>query len=417
MGYTLAEKIIRKNTGKDVHAGELVTVRPACRMVIDSYTSFVYKKYHEMGFKEVYDPDSVVYISDHFIPCCTEVDVSLQDYAEKFITENGIKHFHSSEGICHQLMPQLHYAMPGEIVFVTDSHTTTYGGVTCFSTGVGYTEMGALLGTGELWIKIPESIRIEIDGPIPEGVMSKDVILQVMGDIRADGGTYKSLEFCGSGVSAMSIDARLTIANMAVECGAKVCLFPADEKTAAYTGKPLEEIDWLYGDEDASYARKLYYKGADLVPNAACPWYVDNVHPVTEVEGTPVDQVFIGSCTNGRLEDIAMAARILKGKKIAPFMKLYVTPASRTIFEEAMHRGYITDLIEAGATVLQTGCTVCLGTTCGILSAGQTMLGTHNRNFLGRFGSKNARVYLGSPATAAATALTGVITDPRKLLA
>lgn len=417
MGFTLAEKIIMKNIGRDsVHAGELVTVHPSCVMVIDSYTPYVYKKFYEMGFKKVWDPEKIIYISDHFIPCCTEIDVSLQDYAEKFIVEQGITRHHSSEGICHQLMPQYHYAMPGEIVFVTDSHTTTYGGISCFATGVGYTEMGALLGKGELWIKVPETIRIEIDGSLPEGVMSKDVILRIMGDIRADGGTYKSLEFTGSGVSAMSIDARLTIANMAVECGAKVCLFPGDEKTAEYSGKLLEEINWLYGDDDAEYAQKLYYKGEDFVPNVACPWYVDNVKQVAEVQGTPVDQVFIGSCTNGRLEDLAIAAKILRGKKISPYMKLIVTPASRQIYEEAMHRGYVTDLIEAGAIVLQTGCTVCVGTTYGILSAGQTMLGTHNRNFLGRFGSKDANVYLGSPATAAATALTGVITDPRAYL-
>lgn len=418
MGFTLAEKIIMKNTGRQtIEPGEIVVVHPSWVMIIDSYTRYVYRKFYEMGFKKVWDPSKVVYIHDHFIPCGNEGDVLLQHYGEKFVEEQGIEHFHRSEGICHQLMPEYRYALPGEIAIVTDSHTTTYGAVSNLGIGIGYTEMAGLLGTGELWLKVPETIRIQIDGNLPAGVMSKDIILRILGDIKADGGNYKSIEFTGTTISQLSIDSRLTISNMVVECGGKAGLFPADEKTAEYSGQSYENIRWLYGDDDANYVQKLYYRAEEFVPSVACPCYVDNVKPVQEIIGTKIDQVFIGSCTNGRLEDLEIAARILKGKKIAPYMKLIVTPASRNIFHEAIRKGYIQALVEAGAMILQTGCTLCVGTNYGLLSAGQAVLGTHNRNFLGRMGSSEADIYLGSPATAAVTALNGHISDPRECAA
>ena len=415
MGYTLAEKIIMRNTGKEhVSPGDIVVVKPDMTMVIDTYTPFVYEKFYEMGFKKVWNPDKIVYIHDHFIPTSNVLHARLQRYGEMFVEEQGIKHFHRSEGICHQLMPQLRYAKPGEITFATDSHTTTYGAVCNFSTGIGYTEMAAVFGTGELWLRVPSTIKIRIDGTLPTGVYAKDVILRILGDIKADGGTYKSLEFCGEVVDDMSIDSRLTIANMVVECGGKVGLFPCDEKTAEYSGIDLKDYAWLKSDEDAVYERVIHYNADEFEPYIACPCYVDNVKPISQVEGTKVNQVFLGSCTNGRLEDLAVAAKLLKGRKVDKYTKLIITPASRSIFEEAIKLGYISTLVKAGAIVLQTGCTLCCGTNYGIVSDNQVILGTNNRNFLGRMGSAKSEIYLCSPAVAAISSVYGKITDPRK---
>lgn len=417
MGYTLAEKILMRNSGKEhLVPGDIVIVKPDAAMVIDTYAPNVYEKFYEMGFKKVWDPDKVIFIHDHFIPTSTPLHARLQRYGEMFVEEQGIRHFHRSEGICHQLMPELRYAKPGEIVFATDSHTTTYGGVCNFSTGIGYTEMAAVLGTGELWLRVPESIKIQIDGTLPEYVTAKDIILRVLGDIKADGGTYKSLEFCGSAIDQLSVASRLTIANMVVECGGKVGLLPCDEKTAEFSGVDLKDYGWLKSDEDAVYCQELHYRAEELEPYIACPCYVDNVKPIGEVEGTHIDQVFLGSCTNGRLEDIEVAAKLLKNKKINPYTKLIVTPASRSVYKEAMKRGYISTLIEAGAIMLQTGCTLCAGTNYGIVSDYQVILGTNNRNFLGRMGTGKSEIYLCSPAVAAVSAIYGKITDPRKCL-
>lgn len=417
MGYTLAEKILMKNSGADhLIPGDIVIVEPDVVMVIDTYTPFVYDKFYEMKFEKVWNPDKIVYIHDHFIPTSNVLHARLQRYGEMFVEEQGITHFHRSEGICHQLMPELGYAKPGEIAFATDSHTTTYGAVCNFATGIGYTEMASVMGTGKLWLRVPESIKIKIDGTLPKGVYAKDVILRVLGDIKADGGTYKSLEFCGTTIDEMSIASRLTIANMVVECGGKVGLFPCDEKTTEFSKINLDDYQWLKSDPDANYASEIYYRAEDFQPSIACPCYVDNVKPISEVEGTHIDQVFLGSCTNARLEDLEIAAKLLEGKKINPFTKLIVTPASQSVYKEAMKRGYISTLIEAGAIMLQTGCTLCCGTNYGIVSDNQVILGTNNRNFLGRMGTGKSEIYLCSPAVAAISAVYGEITDPSAYL-
>ena len=411
MGHTLIEKIIMRGTGEaDVRPGQIVTVGVDRVMIHDIFIPFVVDKFKEMGFTKVWDPDKVVLIYDHLVPTSVVEDVRHFKIGDAFVKEQGLTHFHRADGICHQLMPEMGYARPGQIVFGTDSHTTTYGCVGCFSSGIGYTEMAAILGTGEMWCRVPETIRIVIDGELPKGVYAKDVILTVIGDLRADGATYKALEFAGSCVDGMSISSRMTISNMSIECGAKCALFAADEKTAAYTGQPLEEIAWVCADDDAVYERVIHYNAADFVPVVACPSQVDNIHPVSEKAGTKVDQVFLGSCTNGRLEDLAVAAEILKGKKIAPGLKLIVTPASRSIYREAIKAGYIEILAEAGAIITQPGCGLCCGRAGGILTDGETVVATNNRNFLGRMGTSGVNIYLSSPATAAATALTGVIT-------
>lgn len=417
MGYTLAEKIIMNNLGlSDISVGDIVVVKPDFVGFHDIYTPSIYNKFKEMGFDKIWDPEKVVNVLDHLVIPCLPGDPNNLNYSHKISEEFKPKYFFKNEGITHQLFPELGLAKPGSIVFVTDSHTTTYGAVGCFATGVGHTEMAALLGTGKMWIKVPSAIKVEINGKLQEGVTSKDLILKVLGDIRADGGTYKSIEFCGSTVDAMSIDSRLTISNMVVECGGKVGLFAPDEKTCAYSGIDYDSVSWLTVDEDAHYEQVIKYDASLIEPQISCPQYVDNVHGISEVIGTKVNEVFIGSCTNGRLEDFMIAASILKGKKVAKGIKFIVSAASTKVYKEAIEKGYIESLLRAGAMVTHPYCSLCQGRSGGIVSDGEVVLGTNNRNFLGRMGSPNSLIYLSSPAVAAASALTGYITDPRPFL-
>ncbi|MCR5715324.1 MAG: 3-isopropylmalate dehydratase large subunit [Lachnospiraceae bacterium] len=413
MGHTLIEKIIMHNTGDaDVRAGQIKTVKVDRVMIHDIFIPFVVDKFKEMGFTKVWDPDKVVLIYDHLVPTSAVEDVRHFQIGDAFVKEQGLTHFHRADGICHQLMPEMGYAKPGDIVFGTDSHTTTYGCVGCFSSGIGYTEMAAVIGTGEMWVKVPETIKVIINGKLPENVRSKDVILRVIGDLRADGATYQALEFSGSTIDEMSVASRMTMSNMGIEAGAKCALFAPDEKTCEFSGVSMSEVDWLYPDHDATYSRILTYQAEDLVPVLACPSNVDNIHPVSEYVGTRLDQVFIGSCTNGRLEDLATAAAYLKGKQVAPYVKLIVTPASRSIYREAIAAGYLEILAEAGAIITQPGCGLCCGRACGILTDGERVLATNNRNFLGRMGTSKVEIFLGSPATAAASAVAGMIVEP-----
>lgn len=415
MPHTLIEKIIMKNTGMDnVVPGQIVTVNVDRVMIHDIFIPFVVDKFNEMGFKKVWDPDKVVLIYDHLVPTSAVEDVRHFQIGNKFVKEQGLKNFHSADGICHQLMPEMGYAKPGNIVFGTDSHTTTYGCVGCFSSGIGYTEMASILGTGEMWCRVPETIKIIIDGKLPKNVTSKDVILRVIGDLRADGATYKSLEFTGSAIDDMSVSSRMTMSNMSIECGAKCAIFAPDEKTAEFSKINLDDIAWLKADADAVYEKVLTYKAEEFVPVLACPSQVDNIHDVAEKAGTKLDEVFIGSCTNGRLEDLATAAKILKGKKVAPYVKLIITPASRSVYRQAVEAGYMEIFAEAGAIVTHPGCGLCCGRAGGILTDGETVLATNNRNFLGRMGTSGVNIYLGSPATAAASAVAGVITVPEE---
>lgn len=416
MGFTLAEKIIMKHTGSScVRPGDLVMVEPDFVAVHDIYTVFLRNKLREMGVKKVWNPGKIGIFHDHLMPACLEEDPRCVRAGYALAEEYGIRNFHAKGGIVHQLIPELGYAKPGDVVFVTDSHTTTYGAVGCFSTGIGYTEMAAIWGMGSMWMRVPGSVKIQIDGELPEHVSAKDMILRVLGDIGAAGGTYKSLEFCGSAIDSLSIDGRLTIANMVVECGGKAGLFAVDEKTAAYCGLSFESIAWVKADEDAEYEKVLTYRAEELEPVVSCPPYVDRVRPLTEVEGIKVDQVFLGSCTNGRLEDIAAAAKVLEGKKINPHVKFIITPASDRIFEDAVKFGYIQKLVKAGGIVTPPYCSFCEGRTMGLLTDGEVVLGTNNRNFLGRYGSTKALAYLASPEVVAWTALEGKITDPRKM--
>lgn len=411
MGYTIIEKIIRHNTGaQNVKPGDIVTVKADRVMIHDIFIPFVADKFEEMGFKKLWDPDKAVLIYDHLVPASQLDDTRHFRIGDAFAAKYGMKHVHRSDGICHQLMTEAGYVKPGDVVFGTDSHTTTYGCVGAFSSGIGYTEMASILGTGTMWIKVPETIKVVIEGKLPDDVMSKDIILRLIGDLGADGATYLALEFTGSTVEEMSVSSRMTIANMAVEAGAKCALFTPDEKTAEYCEIQLNEFQKsLTGDEDGVYKKVIRYRAEDFVPVMACPSQVDKIKPVSELEGISIDQVFIGSCTNGRLEDLAAAAGVLKGKKVADYVKLIVTPASRKIYQEAMDQGIMEILSEAGAIITHPGCGLCCGRTGGILSDGERVVATNNRNFLGRMGTSKVEIYLASPKTAAACALAGRI--------
>ena len=415
MGYTIIEKILKHNTGvADIKAGDIVTTNVDRVMIHDIFIPFVAEKFEEMGFTKLWDPDKVVLIYDHMVPASQVDDTRHFRAGDAFAAKYGMKNVHRSDGICHQLMTEAGYVKPGNVVFGTDSHTTTYGCVGAFSSGIGYTEMASILGTGQLWVKVPQTIKVTINGTLPSNVTSKDIILRLIGDLRADGATYQALEFTGSTVKEMSVASRMTIANMAIEAGAKCALFTPDEKTAEYCGIELNDFQKsLVGDPDATYVREITYQAEDLVPVLACPSQVDNIHPVKELAGTKIDQVFIGSCTNGRLEDLQRAAAILKGKKVAPFVQLIVTPASRNIYREALADGTLDIPSDAGAIITHPGCGLCCGRTGGILTDGERVVATNNRNFLGRMGTSKVQIYLASPKTAAACAIAGKIVSPQ----
>ena len=414
MGETVIEKLIRNNVGHTVKPGDIVTVNVDRVMIHDIFIPFVAEKFEEMGFKKLWDPDKVVLIYDHLVPASQLDDTRHFHVGDAFAEKYGMKNVHRSDGICHQLMTEAGYVKPGNIVFGTDSHTTTYGCVGAFSSGIGYTEMASILGTGSMWIKVPETIKVVIDGGLPENVMSKDVILRLIGDLGADGATYRALEFTGSAVKNMSVASRMTIANMAIEAGAKCALFTPDEKTAEYCEIELNDFQKsLVGDEDAAYLKTMTYRAEELVPVMACPSQVDKIRDVSTLEGTEIDQVFIGSCTNGRLEDLAAAAEVLKGKKVADYVKLIVTPASRKIYRQAIELGILDTLAEAGAMITHPGCGLCCGRAGGILTDGERVVATNNRNFLGRMGTSKVEIYLASPKTAAACAVAGKIVSPK----
>ena len=414
IGETVIEKIIRNNVGHAVKPGDIVTVNVDRVMIHDIFIPFVAEKFEEMGFQKLWDPDKVVLIYDHLVPASQLDDTRHFHEGDAFAEKYGMKNVHRSDGICHQLMTEAGYVKPGNIVFGTDSHTTTYGCVGAFSSGIGYTEMASILGTGTMWIKVPETIKVVIDGELPNNVMSKDVILRLIGDLGADGATYRALEFTGSAVKNMSVASRMTIANMAIEAGAKCALFTPDEKTAEYCEIELNEFQKsLVGDEDAKYLKTVTYRAEDLVPVMACPSQVDKIRDVSTLEGTEIDQVFIGSCTNGRLEDLAAAAEVLKGKKVADYVKLIVTPASRKIYRQAIELGILDTLAEAGAMITHPGCGLCCGRAGGILTDGERVVATNNRNFLGRMGTSKVEIYLASPKTAAACAVAGKIVSPK----
>ncbi len=420
MGQTFAQKVLAKAAGNPhVAVGQIVTVKPAHLLTHDNTSAIVGKIDKDLAEFGLVSRDLPIIVLDHVIPASDEKTATGHAKIRKFIDKYGVRHFYDvGEGICHQVVIEKGHALPGTIIVGSDSHTCSYGAVGCFSTGIDRTEAAALLLTGETWLKVPPSLKITVRGRFARGVSAKDLILRIIGDIGADGADYAAVEFHGD-IGNLSVEERFTVANMGVEMGAKIAVFPVDEQTIAYlqaAGVPRNAYEPVWADKDAEYARELTYDLAKLEPVVACPHTVDNVKPVGEVAGKKIDQCLLGTCTNGRLSDLHEAAAVLKGRHVSPKVRLLVLPASRSIYEAAAQDGTLLALSRAGATVLPPGCGPCLGAHQGILAPGEVCLSTANRNFKGRMGCKEAEIYLASPATVAATALHGVITDPRREL-
>jgi homoaconitate hydratase family protein len=420
MPMTFAEKVLaRKGGKKSARAGDLVTCKPDRLLMHDNAAAITDKVAKDLAEFGIADPEQPVIVLDHVIPASDEKTATSHKKIREFVKKYGIKHFFDiGTGVCHQVMVEKGLVLPGMLAVGSDSHTCSYGAVNAFATGIDRTEAAALLLTGQTWFKVPESIRITLHGRLPEMASAKDLILTIIGKVGADGADYCSVEFCGD-IGHLTIDDRFTIANMGVEMGAKNAVFPVDEVTKGYLQEiGVNRIAWNaeWADEGATYRQELTWSLAEIVPALALPHKVDQYKPVTELAGTEVQQCLIGTCTNGRASDLALAARILCGKKVSPNTRLLILPASRTELDEALDAGDIETLINAGAVLLPPGCGPCLGAHQGCLAPGEKCLSTSNRNFKGRMGCKDAEIYLASPATVAATALTGKITDPREVL-
>jgi 3-isopropylmalate/(R)-2-methylmalate dehydratase large subunit len=418
MGKTISEKILARASGQDgASAGEIVKARVDVAMMPDLTTILAVNAMKAMGVERVWDPERVVAILDHVAPPSTLMAATIHRDIRIWAKEQKLKHLYGVEfGVCHQVLPEKGHVKPGYLVIGADSHTCTHGAFGAFATGVGSTDMGAILATGKMWLRVPETIKVQVEGELPQLVTPKDVILKTAGLIGADGATYNALEFHGDTISNMSVSGRMTLCNMAIELGGKAGIVEPDDKTYAYLRERTDgAFHPVFADEDASYRRVQDVPVDDLEPQIACPHKVDNVKPIREVVGIKIDQSFIGSCTNGRLEDLKIAASILKGKKIHPDVRLLIVPASQSVYLEALDAGIIRDLVEAGAMFSNPSCGACFGGHIGLLAPGEVGLTTSNRNFRGRQGSPESEVYLSSPAVAAASAVTGVITDPREL--
>jgi homoaconitate hydratase family protein len=419
MKMTFAQKILAQKAGLDhVEVGQIVEITPDFCMSHDN-TAAISKIFAKIGVERVKDPERFVVVLDHTVPASTEKYALGHKEIRQFVAKQGIKHFYDGGvGICHQVLPEKGFALPGALILGSDSHTTTYGAFGAFSAGIGRSEMAVLYATSKIWLKTPETIKIVIHGELREPVTSKDLILRIIGDIGADGALYKSIEFSGEAITGMSQASRMVLSNMAIECGAKNGYIAPDDKTFRFLeGRAVREYYPVYPDPDAQYESVLKFDASEIGPQVAKPHTVDNVAPVEEVVGTKIDQVLLGTCTNGRLQDLRLAAKIVSEKKIAKGVRMLVLPASREVLLDALSEGLIDTFVRAGAMVLNPGCGPCLGAHQGVLAPGEVCLSTANRNFKGRMGSRDAEIYLASPATVAASALTGAITDPRKMFA
>lgn len=414
---TLTEKIFEYHLKREPKIGEVVVVDVDFAMGQDGTSPLAIQKFYEMGGKKVLRPDRIALVIDHGAPSPNEGMANLHKLMRDFSYEQGIKLFDIGSGVCHQLIPESGFAGPYDIIVGSDSHTCTYGAVGAFSTGIGSSELAAVMLSGKLWFKIPSSIRVILSGKLPVGVYSKDIVLYLAKILTADGATYKALEFDGDVIHELSVDARFTISNMAVEVGAKAGIFPVDEKTKIWLREHgRNNVKELSIDPLANYESTIEIDVSKLEPQIALPHRVDNVVGISEVKDIPIQQGFIGTCTNGRLEDLEIAANILDGRKIHPRVRLIVAPASKRIYLEAMKKGILEKLINAGATIITPGCGPCVGTHAGVPSDGENVISTANRNFKGRMGNNKAFIYLASPATVAVSCIEGKITDPRRYL-
>jgi len=417
MGQTIAEKIFSSHLHKKVIAGDIVFSPVDLMMTNDASITTVWEALKKIPNAAVRDPKKLVVILDHYCPSPSQEVSRIHQEIKAFVEKCGCTLYAEGEGVCHQLIPEKGHLLPGQLVIGSDSHTTTYGALNAMATGVGSTDLALAIHYGLLWFMVPPSMKIEIQGKIPHGVYAKDIILHIIGAITARGANYQAIEFSGDTLPSISMEGRLTMCNMVVEMGAKAGIMPGDEICRAWLkGKGIGSIAPLQPDPDASYAARHSFDISRLEPQIACPHQVDNVRPISELKNEKIGMAFLGTCTNGRLEDLAVAAKILKGSKIHPQVTLVITPASREVTVEACAKGYMQALLESGGMLNSPGCGPCVGALGGIPGDGVNVLSTANRNFLGRMGNTKASIYLCSPATLAASCITGKITDPRDFL-
>lgn len=441
-GQTFAQKALARAAGmKTVEIGQVVDARPDVVLSHDN-TAAIRRIWLQFGQERVVIPERIAVTLDHAVPAPTTKHAQNHAEIRQFVQEQGIRNFFEvGRGICHQVLSEEALVLPGQLILGADSHTTHFGWLGAFGAGIGRSEVAALWATGELWLRVPESMKVVLEGELPTGVTAKDFALRLIGDLGADGGLYMSIEFHGSGIEAMSLESRMVLPNMMAEFGAKTAWIAPDAKTTTYLaerlkrkaqsddrrfGKPLETLSVselqalllsmaLFPDPDATYAAVHHYRAEELEPYIACPHSVDNVVPLSAVAGTRVQQAFLGTCTNGRLEDLAAAAAVIRGRRVAPGVRFIVIPASSEVLKAALERGYIQDFVEAGAVIGVPGCGPCMGNHMGIPAPGEATISSANRNFRGRMGTPDSEIYLASPAVVAATAVAGVIVDPREI--
>jgi 3-isopropylmalate/(R)-2-methylmalate dehydratase large subunit len=414
-GKTLVEKILEAHAGKPVKPGEIVVVKVDLCLMQDGTGPLTIRQLAKLGKTQVTNPQRTVIFLDHAAPSPRRELSNDHLFLRNFAARSGAQIAEVGEGVCHQIMTE-RFTRPGDVLVGADSHTCTGGALGAFATGMGSTDVAIAIATGKTWLRVPETYQILLTGKLSAGVFAKDIILALIGKIGAEGANYKALEFCGDTVPQLKVEERITIANMAVEAGAKCGIFPADECTEEFLFLQGRKSDFqkIENDKDAVYERIIPIEVSRLEPMVALPHTVDNVYPVSQIKGEKIQQVFIGTCTNGNLSDLAIVARILRGKKCHPQVRLLVSPASRQVYLQALKAGYIETIVEAGGVVMNPGCGPCVGVHLGVLGDNEACLSTQNRNFKGRMGNPEGKIFLASPATAAASALCGEITDPRE---
>lgn len=418
MSQTIAEKIFSRHSNARVRAGDFVLADLDFYAGADGKTARAIEVFQDLG-QTVGHPERVAFFNDHFVPCTHPRKANEHKVMFDFAQRHGIRIFEPGQGVCHQLLIENGFTLPGRLIGVADSHAPTSGALNCYAVAVGSTELAALLATGKLWFKVPESYKISVDGLPGSFITGKDIILKVLALIGIEGASYQSIEFHGTSLDHLPIEDRISMCNMVVDVGAKTAIMEYDQVVEQYLSKAhIPDYEPVYADPDAAYCRELKIDIEKLEPQVACPHSIDNGCGVSELGNTKVDKIFIGSCTNGRLTDLQVAASILKGKKIKPGTQLLVSPASATIHRQAIQSGVLEILIDAGAQILVPACGPCAGLLSqqGVPGDGDVVLSTANRNFKGRMGNKNAAIYLSSPATAAASAINGYITDPREMM-
>lgn len=416
MGQTIAEKIFSAHAKRKVKEGDLLFAPLDLMMSNDASFPSVLEALQKIKNYTLKEPKKLVLILDHYCPSPSSEVSRIHQEMKAFVHKFGVTLYPEGEGICHQLIPEKGHVLPGQLVIGSDSHTTTYGALNLFATGVGSTDLALAIHYGLLWFKVPSSMKIEIHGEIPKGVYAKDIILHIIGHITSRGANYQSIEFSGSALKALSMEGRLTICNMVVEMGAKAGIMPGDEVCLNWLRTNMRNFDPVLPDQDASYQAQYSFNLSHLEPQIACPHQVDNVHPISQVKGEKIGMAFLGTCTNGRLEDLEIASKILQGKRIHPEITLIISPVSREVTLEAIKKGYIQNLLASGGMLCVPGCGSCIGALGGIPADGMNVISTANRNFIGRMGNPKANIFLSSPATLAASCLTGEITDPRESL-